>query len=61
MLLMLGQSRVAFAMCRDSLLPERFGRTHERYGRPYKITRITIVVVAGARRVRPAVDARRAR
>jgi APA family basic amino acid/polyamine antiporter len=46
MLLMLGQSRVAFAMCRDCLLPERFGRTHERYGTPHKITLITMVVVA---------------
>ena len=46
MILMLGQSRVAFAMCRDNLLPERFGRTHERYGTPHKITLITMVVVA---------------
>jgi len=46
MLLMLGQSRVAFAMCRDGLLPERFGRTHERFGTPHKITLITMVVVA---------------
>ena len=46
MLLMLGQSRVAFAMSRDRLLPERFGRTHERYGTPHKITLITMVVVA---------------
>jgi APA family basic amino acid/polyamine antiporter len=46
MLLMLGQSRVAFAMCRDCLLPERLGRTHERYGTPHRITLITMVVVA---------------
>jgi basic amino acid/polyamine antiporter, APA family len=46
MLLMLGQSRVAFAMCRDCLLPERFGRTHERYGTPHRITLITMAVVA---------------
>lgn len=46
MLLMLGQSRVAFAMCRDSLLPERLGRTHERFGTPHKITLLTTVVVA---------------
>ncbi len=46
MLLMLGQSRVAFAMSRDRLLPERLGRTHERYGTPHRITLITIVVVA---------------
>jgi APA family basic amino acid/polyamine antiporter len=46
MLLMLGQTRVAFAMCRDGLLPERFGRTHERFGTPHKITLITTLVVA---------------
>ena len=46
MLLMLGQSRVAFAMSRDRLLPERLGRTHAKYGTPHKITIITIVVVA---------------
>jgi basic amino acid/polyamine antiporter, APA family len=46
MLLMLGQSRVAFAMCRDCLLPERFGRTHKRYGTPHRITLITMGVVA---------------
>ena len=46
MLLMLGQSRVAFAMSRDRLIPERLGRTHAKYGTPHKITIITIVVVA---------------
>ena len=46
MLLMLGQSRVAFAMSRDRLLPERLGRTHATYGTPHKITLITMVVVA---------------
>ena len=46
MLLMLGQSRVAFAMCRDRLLPERVGRTHARYGTPHRITLITMLVVA---------------
>jgi basic amino acid/polyamine antiporter, APA family len=46
MLLMLGQSRVAFAMSRDRLIPERLGRTHERFGTPHKITLITTIVVA---------------
>jgi APA family basic amino acid/polyamine antiporter len=46
MILMLGQSRVAFAMSRDRLLPERLGRTHPTYGTPHKITLITMVVVA---------------
>jgi APA family basic amino acid/polyamine antiporter len=46
MILMLGQSRVAFAMARDRLLPERLGRTHPRFGTPHKITLITMVAVA---------------
>jgi basic amino acid/polyamine antiporter, APA family len=46
MILMLGQSRVAFAMSRDRLLPEGLGRTHPRFGTPYKITLITMTVVA---------------
>jgi basic amino acid/polyamine antiporter, APA family len=46
MILMLGQSRVAFAMSRDRLLPEGLGRTHARFGTPHKITAITMVVVA---------------
>jgi APA family basic amino acid/polyamine antiporter len=46
MILMLGQSRVAFAMSRDRLLPEGLGRTHRRFGTPHKITLITMVVVA---------------
>jgi APA family basic amino acid/polyamine antiporter len=46
MILMLGQSRVAFAMSRDRLLPEGLGRTHQRFGTPYKITLITMTVVA---------------
>jgi len=46
MLLMLGQSRVAFAMSRDRLIPERLGRTHPTYGTPHKITLITMVVVS---------------
>jgi APA family basic amino acid/polyamine antiporter len=46
MILMLGQSRVAFAMSRDRLLPEGLGRTHRRFGTPHKITLITMLVVA---------------
>jgi APA family basic amino acid/polyamine antiporter len=46
MILMLGQSRVAFAMARDRLLPPALARTHPSYGTPYRITLITIVVVA---------------
>ncbi len=46
MLLILGQSRVAFAMSRDRLLPEGLGRTHPEWGTPYRITAITMLVVA---------------
>ena len=46
MILMLGQSRVLFAMSRDHLLPPGLGAVHPKYGTPYKITIITGVVVA---------------
>src|SRR3954462_7497321 len=46
MILMLGQSRVLFAMSRDHLLPPKFADVHPKYGTPYKITIITGVVVA---------------
>src|SRR3954464_337097 len=46
MILMLGQSRVLFAMSRDHLLPPGLGTVHPRYGTPYKITIFTGVVVA---------------
>jgi basic amino acid/polyamine antiporter, APA family len=46
MILMLGQSRVFFAMARDGLLPAPFGRTHERFGTPHRITIVTMIVVA---------------
>jgi APA family basic amino acid/polyamine antiporter len=46
MILLLGQSRVLFAMSRDHLLPPALGAVHPRWGTPYKITIITGVVVA---------------
>ena len=46
MILMLGQSRVAFAMSRDNLLPRVLGRSHPRFRTPYIITIITGLLVA---------------
>ena len=46
MILMLGQSRVAFAMSRDNLLPRYFARAHPRFRTPYRITILTGVIVA---------------
>jgi basic amino acid/polyamine antiporter, APA family len=46
MILMLGQSRVAFAMSRDGLLPRWLSRVHPRFGTPYRITVIVGLLVA---------------
>src|SRR5919109_3974973 len=44
LILMLGQTRVGFAMARDRLLPPALGKTHDRYGTPARFT-ITIAVL----------------
>jgi basic amino acid/polyamine antiporter, APA family len=46
MILVLGQSRVAFAMSRDNLLPRWFSRVHQSFRTPYRITIITGVISA---------------
>ncbi|MCR1781492.1 amino acid permease [Nocardioides carbamazepini] len=46
MILMLGQSRVGFAMARDGLLPRALAKVHPSWGTPYRITIVTGVAVA---------------
>lgn len=46
LILLLGQSRVFFAMSRDGLLPRVFSRAHPKYGTPYRSTILLGVVVA---------------
>ena len=46
MILMLGQTRVAFAMARDGLLPVRLATVHPTWRTPYRITLVTGLAVA---------------
>src|SRR6266851_8413182 len=45
LVLMLGQSRVFFAVSRDGLLPQAFSRIHPRYRTPYIPTTLTGIAV----------------
>ena len=38
LVILYGQTRIFFAMCRDGLLPERLAGIHPRYGTPAKLT-----------------------
>ena len=44
LILMLGQTRVGFAMARDRLFPPGLAKTHPRYGTP---ARLTIIIAVG--------------
>ena len=55
-ILMLGQSRVLFAMARDRLIPAWFSKVSERTRVPVRITAITGVVVAVVAAVTPISD-----
>ncbi len=46
MILLLGQSRVMFAMARDGLLPSQMAIVHPRFGTPYRISALIGVFVA---------------
>jgi APA family basic amino acid/polyamine antiporter len=46
LVLLMGQSRVFFAMSRDGLLPPVFSAVSARYGSPYRTTIVTGIVVA---------------
>ncbi|MEU7987698.1 amino acid permease [Streptosporangium canum] len=46
MILMMGQSRVMFAMSRDHLLPAGLAKVHPKFGTPYRITIMVGVIVA---------------
>ncbi|WP_405487778.1 amino acid permease [Streptomyces sp. NBC_00096] len=46
MILLLGQTRVFFAMSRDGLLPRFFSRTHPKFRTPYRPTILLGVIIA---------------
>lgn len=46
LILMLGQTRVGFAMARDRLLPSGLGRTHPRFGTPARFTLLIATLVS---------------
>ncbi|MDF2705715.1 MAG: amino acid permease [Nonomuraea muscovyensis] len=46
MILMMGQTRVLFAMCRDGLLPRKLARVHPKFGTPARLTVVIGVVSA---------------
>jgi APA family basic amino acid/polyamine antiporter len=47
LVMLLGQSRVFFAMSRDGLVPGVFSETHKRFGTPHKSNLIFFLLVGG--------------
>jgi APA family basic amino acid/polyamine antiporter len=48
--LMIGAARVVFAMSRDHLVPANLGKTHPKFGTPYRLTigiGVVVAIVAG--------------
>jgi APA family basic amino acid/polyamine antiporter len=48
--LMIGAARVVFAMSRDHLVPANLGKTHPKFGTPYRLTLgigLVVAIVAG--------------
>ena len=46
LILMLGQTRVGFAMARDRLFPPALAKTHPRYGTPWRFTLLIAVLIS---------------
>ncbi|OJF13155.1 amino acid permease [Couchioplanes caeruleus] len=46
LVIMYGQTRIFFAMCRDGLLPQRLATVNPRYGTPAKLTVVLGVLIA---------------
>jgi APA family basic amino acid/polyamine antiporter len=46
LVILYGQSRIFFAMCRDGLLPKSLAKVHPRYGTPARLTVILGVAIA---------------
>ncbi|MBL7261787.1 amino acid permease [Paractinoplanes lichenicola] len=46
LVIMYGQTRIFFAMCRDGLLPQRLAKVNQRYGTPARLTLVLGVLIS---------------